>query len=648
MGKGFQYINMSKDNKTNYSAEQITVLEGLEPVRKRPGMYIGGTGKEGLHHMIWEIVDNAVDEAMGGHCDTIDVELLPDNYFSVKDNGRGIPVDKHKKTGLSALETVLTKLHAGGKFGGDGYKTSGGLHGVGVSVVNALSESLKAEVFKDGKVYSQEYKRGAPQSDLKVTSETKQKGTKITFKPDGKIFPEPEFDYKYIINRLRNYAYLNKGIKINILDGRNPDNTSNYSFYFEGGISTYVKHLNKNKQAVNDPPMYVSKEIDDVQVELAVAYTEEYNERTMCFANNIINPEGGTHLTGFKTAITRVINDYAKQKEILRSSDPKLSGDDVREGITAIISVRLREPQFEGQTKGKLGNPEIRSIVDTVAYESMNTYLEEHPKEARKIIEKCTLSAKARLAAKAARETVIRKGALDGMTLPGKLADCSQKDPSKSELYIVEGDSAGGSAKQGRDRSFQAILPLRGKILNVERARLDRMLSSDEIKNLIVALGAGVGDEFNIEKVRYHRVIIMTDADVDGSHIRTLLLTLFYRHFPELIKKGYIYIAQPPLYAVGSGKSKKYAYTDEEKNSILAGFDKDRKVNVQRYKGLGEMNPTQLWETTMDPQNRILLQVTAEEAEAADQMFTMLMGDEVAPRKKFIQTNATEVKNLDV
>lgn len=637
-----------KIEQSEYSSKQITVLEGLEPVRKRPGMYIGGTGIEGLHHLIWEVVDNAIDEAMAGRCDKIIVTMLPDNYVCVEDNGAGIPVDKHAQTGLSGLETVLTKLHAGGKFGGKGYKVSGGLHGVGISVVNALSEDLIAEIYRDGKIHKQIYSRGKAKTKLEVIGETKKNGTKITFKPDQQIFPETKFDWQIITQRLRNQAYLTKGILIDAKDYRDENKKIDCGFYFEGGIATYVRHLNKNKQVINEPPIYIQKDEQDTQVEISLAYTEDYNDRILTFANNIINPDGGTHLTGFKTALTRVINDYARKKELLKTKDISLTGDDVREGLTAIISVKLKDPQFEGQTKAKLGNPEIRSIVDGITYEGISIYLEEHPQEARKIIEKCSLSAKARLAAKAARETVIRKGILEGMTLPGKLADCSEKNPAKSEVYLVEGDSAGGSAKQGRDRSFQAILPLRGKILNVERARLDRMLTSDEIKNLIVAMGAGVGDEFKIDKVRYHRVIIMTDADVDGAHIRTLLLTLFFRHFPDLIKRGYIYIAQPPLYAIGTGKSKVYAYTDQQKEEILKSYKDSQKVNIQRYKGLGEMNPTQLWETTMDPEKRILLRVDINDAAEADNVFSMLMGDEVEPRKKFIQANATEVKNLDI
>ncbi|MCL5794984.1 MAG: DNA topoisomerase (ATP-hydrolyzing) subunit B [Patescibacteria group bacterium] len=655
-------LNKAKNQNSgdsSYTAKNITVLEGLEPVRRRPGMYIGGTGSAGLHHLIWEVADNAIDEAMAGFCDHIVISLLSDDMVAVLDNGRGIPVDVHKQTGKSALETVLTILHAGGKFGDGGYKVSGGLHGVGVSVVNALSTFLAAYVKRDNKIYFQEYSRGnaknkiseiAPESvpgqfkTLVRELNKNNSGTLIIFRPDEKIFEKREFSWNTIIDHLRQQAYLTKKVKITI----NKDGQS-HTFYFEGGIRSYVKHLAKNKQLFNDPPVYIEKRIGDVNAEISLAYVDDYNERVFTFANNIYTTEGGMHLTGFRTALTRAINDYAKKNEIFKNGD-SLTGDDVREGLVAIISVKLKEPQFEGQTKAKLGNPEARTAVETVAYEGLSTYFGENPHEARKILEKCALSLKARLAAKAARETVIRKGALEGMTLPGKLADCSEKEAAKSELYIVEGDSAGGSAKQGRDRSFQAILPLRGKILNVERARLDRMLTSEEIKNLIIALGAGIGEEMTIEKIRYHRIIIMTDADVDGSHIRALLLTFFYRHMPEVISRGYLYIAQPPLYAITSGKEKVYAYSDEEKDRVIENIHKTSqdKINIQRYKGLGEMNPTQLWETTMDPQNRILLQVTVEEAERADEIFSMLMGDEVLPRKSFIQTHAKSVKNLDI
>jgi DNA gyrase subunit B len=796
-----------------YTAKQITVLEGLEPVRRRPGMYIGGTGPEGLHHLIWEVVDNSIDEAMAGFANEILVELLPDNKVIVTDNGRGIPVDIHSQTKKSALETVLTTLHAGGKFGEGGYKVSGGLHGVGVSVVNALSSWMRAEVYRDGKIYVQEYSRGKAKSPVKATGATDKKGTAIFFIPDEKVFATRDFSLTTIYNHLRQQAYLTKKVQITVCDHRKNPDVPCYAFYFEGGISSYVRHLNKNKQVLNDPPAYAEKQIDKVTIEVAIAYTDDYNEHVFTFANNIHTIEGGMHLTGFKTALTRAINDYAKKYELIK--DDVFSGDDVREGLTAVISVKLPNPQFEGQTKARLGNPEIKNLTEQATYEGLSYYLEEHPSDARKIVEKCGLSLRARVAARAARDTVIRKGVLEGMTLPGKLADCSEKDAAKSELYIVEGNSAGGcfsgdtklalvdgrnlsfkelikedkrgktnycyavqedgnigvekilsprltkrnaqvieitldnnekiictpdhrfmlrnhsylaandlknsqslmplrkkisqiggritddrkhhldfnglknnlvinynhkiksikflskkidvydievpnthnfalasgvfvhnSAKQGRDRKFQAILPLRGKILNVERARLDRMLTSEEIKQLIIALGAGIGETVNMAKLRYHRIIIMTDADVDGSHIRTLLLTLFYRHFPGMIKGGYLYIAQPPLYLVSKGKTKEYAYNDAQKDNLVKKLGKD--VSIQRYKGLGEMNPEQLWETTMNPENRVLLKVRTQDAEKADEIFSMLMGDEVGPRKRFIQTHAKNVKNLDV
>ncbi len=876
--------------KTTYDASQITVLEGLDPVRKRPGMYIGGTGPEGLHHLIWEVFDNSLDEAMAGYCDRIEVTLLPDGSARITDNGRGIPVDKQRQTGKSALETVLTILHAGGKFGDGGYKVSGGLHGVGVSVVNALSTKLRAEVKRDGKLYAQEYEKGKPLSDIKVVGTAEGTGTIITFSPDPEIFKNIRFSFKTIVDHLRQQAYLTKKVWITITDERigvtdsaeedfddqieseeeitetdvvgekiEEDDIDNkesrpiqpkepslkpkiYNFYFEGGIKSYVVSLSKNRQPINEKPFYYEKIIDDVQTTIAVVYTDDFKEHVYSFANNIHTTDGGTHLTGFRSALTRVINDYAKKNGWIKSASEALSGDDVREGLTAVISVKLREPQFEGQTKAKLGNAEVRSIAETATAEGFAYYLEENPQEGRRIVEKCSLSAKARLAARAARETIIRKGALEGMTLPGKLADCSSKDPSRSEIYIVEGDSAGGcfsgdakvaltdgrnlsfkqlieedkkgkqnycytikqggkigiekitnprlthkkasviklvldngeeivctpdhkfmlrdssfiqakdlktdsslmsfdiditssniseidhsnlklvrieslktnidvydievpsthnfalasgvfvhnSAKSARDRNFQAILPLRGKILNVERARLDRMLSSDEIKALIVAVGVGIGDQIDYKKLRYHRIIIMTDADVDGAHIRTLLLTFFYRNFPDIVENGHIYIAQPPLYIISHGKEKVPCYNDQEKDDYLKkiGFEpeeiqsevqesespeeivdeeteetegdtekdndpksdkkKPGKISIQRYKGLGEMNPEQLWQTTMNPANRVLLQVTVEEAEKADEIFTMLMGDEVPPRKRFIQTHAKAVKNLDV
>jgi len=634
---------------SDYTAKHITVLEGLEPVRRRPAMYIGGTGTEGLHHLIWEVVDNAIDEAMTGFCDRIVVELLPENKVKVIDNGRGIPIDIHKQTKKSALETVMTTLHAGGKFGqSQAYKVSGGLHGVGVSVVNALSSWLQAEVHREGKIYVQEYSRGKAKAAVKMVGTTKERGTTIIFQPDEEIFKDLEFSWETVLGHLRQQAYLTKGVTITVCDFRKEkDNPQNcYTFYFEGGISSFVRHINKYKVALNDPPTYFEKEINGVKVEIALSYTEDFNEHVFAFANNIHTTEGGTHLTGFRSALTRAINDYAKKMEFIKGTDEVLSGEDTREGLTAVISVKLPDPQFEGQTKARLGNPEVKNIVEQATLEGLGFYLEENPSEARKIVEKCSLSLRARLAARAARETVIRKGALEGMTLPGKLADCSSRDAKKTELYIVEGDSASGSAKQGRDRAFQAILPLRGKILNVERARLDKMLSSEEIKNLIVALGTGIGETLKIEKLRYHRIIIMTDADVDGSHIRTLLLTLFYRHFPELVNAGNLFIAQPPLYAIYRGKEKEFAYNDEQKEKILTKIGQG--ATIQRYKGLGEMNPDQLWETTMNPENRILLEVTVEDAQKADQIFSMLMGDEVGPRKRFIQTHAKNVKNLDV
>ncbi len=659
---------MARKRKTtkggNYDANSIQVLEGLDPVRKRPGMYIGGTSTEGLHHLIWEVVSNSIDEAMAGYGKYIEVRLLPEgNRISVSDRGRGIPVGKHKQTGLSALETVLTTLHAGGKFGGEGYKVSGGLHGVGVSVVNALSTYVKAEVKQNGKIYRQEYKMGKPTSKIKVVGKTKETGTTIEFEPDPAIFPKIEWNWQKIVNYLREQAYLTKGVEIKIIDERfdKKGMFRRRGFCFDGGIKSFVEFLNKGKEVVNKNIFYVEKEQDGMLVELAVQYQSGLTENVQSFANNIHTGEGGMHETGFRTALTRVINTYARKNNILKEKDANLTADDVREGLTAVISVKLSEPQFEGQTKTKLGNSEARTIVNNITNEALLDFFDRHPADAKAIIMKALVSAKARLAAKAAKEAVVRKGALDGLTLPGKLADCSSRKPELSELYIVEGDSAGGSAKQGRDRRFQAILPLRGKILNVERARIDKMLASAEIKNLVMALGTGVGDKMDINKARYHRIIIMTDADVDGSHIRTLLLTLFYRYFKELIERGYVYIAQPPLYQIKKGKVVKYAYSDQEKEGILAKLvgkknlseeeikaGKTAGVVIQRYKGLGEMNPEQLWETTMDPENRVMQQVKIEDAQKADQIFDVLMGNEVAPRKKFIQAHARNVRNLDV
>ena len=629
-----------------YGADQIQVLEGLSAVRKRPGMYIGSTDVTGLHHLVWEIVDNSIDEAMAGYCTDITVVLHKDGAVSVEDNGRGIPVDKQKQTGKSALETVLTVLHAGGKFGDGGYKVSGGLHGVGVSVVNALSSRTIAEVYRDGKVYMQEYKCGDVVAEVAVTGKTDKRGTKITFYPDKSIFDTVEFNFQTILNRLRQQSYLTKGVTISITDQRTED-VQKYRFYFEGGVKSYVQHLNKNKESIGSV-VYIEKDMPEGLIEVALQYNTTFQETIYTFANNIHTVDGGMHLTGFKSALTRTINNYARKAEILKEKDENLVADDVREGLTAIVSVKLANPQFEGQTKGKLGNAEMRTAVETVFGEAFNEYLEEHPAEGRGIVGKCHLAARARLAARAARDTVIRKGALEGMTLPGKLADCSSKNPSESELFIVEGDSAGGSAKQGRDRHTQAILPLRGKILNVEQSRLDKILANNEVKNLVIAMGVGIGETFDIEKLRYHKVVIMTDADVDGAHIRTLILTLFYRYFKVLIESGYIYIAQPPLYKIAQGKSANYVYSDVEKEDLIKGFSKDAKYSIQRYKGLGEMNPDQLWETTMDPNNRMMFRVTIEDAEKADQVFDTLMGAEVMPRKKFIQAYAKKVKNLDI
>jgi DNA gyrase subunit B len=679
--------NQAKNSvkKSTYDASAITVLEGLDPVRKRPGMYIGSTSSTGLHHLIWEVVDNGLDEAMAGFADEVTITLLPDGYVKVSDNGRGIPVGKHKVTGVSALETVLTKLHAGGKFGGDnsGYKVSGGLHGVGVSVVNALSEHLIAEVNTEGKVWRQEYKIGKPKSKLKSTGPSKKTGTTITFKPDASIFKETEFSWGKILDHYRQQAYLNKGITIKINDKRKEHREKSYAFYFEGGIKAYVKNLHRNKTVKNETIFYIEKEIEDSKVEIALQYNDEFNEMVLPFANNIYNLEGGTHLVGFRTALTRTLNNYARSQNILKEKEENLTGDDVREGLTSIISVKLKEPQFEGQTKGKLGNAEMKGYVEQIFGESFAIFLEEHPKEAAAIVGKCILSSQARMAARTARASILRKGALDGMTLPGKLSDCSSRKAEECELYIVEGDSAGGSAKQGRNRKFQAILPLRGKILNVERARLDKMLANNEIKNLVIAMGTNINDQFDLSKLRYHRIVIMTDADVDGAHIRTLLLTLFFRHFNQLVTNGHLFVAQPPLYQIKKGSALKYAYTEEEKIAIIKEFggnveesdssnadneekdsaeaetndeeenkkkDKARasKISIQRYKGLGEMNPEQLWETTMNPETRMMKQVTVEDAALADSLFDMLMGGDVAPRKKFIQTHAQKVENLDI
>ncbi|HCR55844.1 TPA: DNA topoisomerase (ATP-hydrolyzing) subunit B [Candidatus Saccharibacteria bacterium] len=650
----------------SYDGSQIQVLEGLEPVRKRPGMYIGSTGYDGVHHLIKEIADNSIDEAIAGFASRVDVEILEDGGITIVDDGRGIPVDKHPKTGLSTLETVLTVLHAGGKFGGGGYKVSSGLHGVGSSVVNALSTKLIAEVVKDGELYRIEFERGAATSPLKKMGKTERAdGTAITFYPDPTIFKETiEFDYKWVVNYLRHQAYLTKGVYVAVVDKRTSERAA---FYFEGGIQSYAKHLNIGKNVVGDQPFYVEKQVEEALIEVAVQYNDSYVETVRPFANNVLTPDGGTHLVGFRSALTRVINDYARKSGLLKEKEENLTGDDIREGLTAIILVKLPDPQFEGQTKNKLGNPEVRRYVEQVMNEYFAYYLDETPAIAKKIVGKALLAARARKAARAARDNVIRKGALDGMNLPGKLADCSSKDPSESEIYIVEGDSAGGSAKSGRDSRTQAILPLRGKVLNVERARLDRMLANNEIVALIKALGVGIGEQFDISGLRYHRIIIMTDADVDGSHISTLLLTFLFRYMKEVIDGGHVYLAKPPLYSVNHGKKKIYAYDEDDRERILDEIiknkaekgaviaddeDKNKQagVTISRFKGLGEMDAEQLWETTMQPENRVLIQVKVADAEAADAVFTKLMGDDVSLRKNFIQTRAKDVdlEELDV
>jgi len=628
-----------------YNAEQIQVLEGLEPVRKRPGMYIGTTSLRGLHHLVYEIVDNSIDEALAGYCTQIDIVIGEDNTIMVSDNGRGMPVDMHSKSNKPAVEIIHTVLHAGGKFGGGGYKVSGGLHGVGASVVNALSEWMIVEVKRNGKIYKIEFSRGKTTSELSVIGETDENGSKTTFKPDAQIFDETVFDFQTLEYRLREMAFLNKGIKISLTDERS-ETTRKSIFFYEGGIKEFVTYLNKNRTSIHDNVIYRESQVEGNTVEIAVQYTDGYTENIYTFANNINTHEGGTHLSGFKSALTKAINDYARKKGFLKEKEENLTGEDIREGITAIISVKLPEPQFEGQTKTKLGNNDIRGVVESVASEMFSEFLEENPNEGKIISEKCIRASKAREAARKARELTRRKGLLDGMTLPGKLADCSERDPSKTEVYIVEGDSAGGSAKQGRDRATQAILPLRGKILNVEKANFSRIFNSAEIRAMITAFGCGIGDEFDVEKLRYHKIMIMTDADVDGAHIRTLLLTFFFRYMRPLIEEGYIYIAQPPLYKISKGKSMQYAYSDQELQKILE--ESGRNVDIQRYKGLGEMNPEQLWETTMDPENRIILRVGIDDAVEADMIFSTLMGEKVDPRREFIEENARYVTNLDV
>jgi len=691
-----------KTSDGGYDAKQITVLEGLEPVRRRPAMYIGSTGSQGLHHMIWECVDNAIDEAIPGYCTEIEVELLPKDMVRVSDNGRGIPVDLHKQTGRSALEVVMTKLHAGAKFGQGVYKVSGGLHGVGVSVVNALSSYTRAEVKRDGKLWVQEYKTGQPLKKVKAIGPAKGTGTTIIFQADPKVFDKVEFSWETIISHLRQQAYLTKGVKIKLINKREATQPKSYSFYFEGGVASYVRYLNRTNELQHQNIFYVQKQVEPegdrgmgIFVEIAFQYTVDYKESLFGFANNIHTTEGGMHIVGFRAALTRVLNNFAREKQYLKEKDDNLSGDDAREGLTAVISVRLANPQFEGQTKARLGNNEARSAVESVLSTALKNFLEENPKDAQGIIEKCLLAAKARQAARTARDAVLRKGVLDSLSLPGKLADCSSKDPSKSELYIVEGDSAGGSCKMGRDRTYQAVLPLRGKILNTERSRLDKILENQELKSLIIALGTNIGEQFDISDLRYHKIIIMADADSDGMHIKTLLLTFLYRYFPEIVRQGYVYVAQPPLYRIQKGKETVYVYSDDEKEKILSGGkqfkiksssrkqagvkmavkgfkvksiegagdeeaetdseeikDEEKNemagVNVQRYKGLGEMNPEELFETTMDPQKRVLKRVEFEDSAKVDEIFEILMGKEVGPRKIFIQAHAKTVKNLDV
>jgi DNA gyrase subunit B len=629
-----------------YDESQIQVLEGLEAVRKRPGMYIGSTSSRGLHHLVWEVVDNSIDEALAGYCTRIEVVIRKDGSVTVIDNGRGIPVGEHPKMKRPTLEVVLTVLHAGGKFGGEGYKVSGGLHGVGVSVVNALSEHLTVEVKRDGHIHRQEYKRGVPLYDVRVVGETDETGTTVTFKPDPEIFTETtEFEYDTLQTRIRELAFLNKGIEIVLRDERTG---AEDTYKYDGGIIEFVQYLNRNKELLHEQPIYVEGMRENIQVEIALQYNDSYTENIYSFANNIHTHEGGTHESGFKSALTRIVNEYVRRIGLLKDNDSNLTGEDVREGLTAIISVKIPEPQFEGQTKTKLGNGEVRGIVESLFAEKFQEFLDENPSVARRISEKGVQAARAREAARKARELTRRKSALEVSALPGKLADCSSRDASICELYIVEGDSAGGSAKQGRDRHFQAILPLRGKILNVEKARLDRILTNEEIRAIITAIGTGIGEDFDLSKARYHKIIIMTDADVDGAHIRTLLLTFFYRYMRQIIEAGYVYIAQPPLYKIERNKVVRYALNDAERDRILAEFGDGAKVNIQRYKGLGEMDAGQLWETTMDPENRTMLQVTIQDAIQADAIFDTLMGDNVEPRREFIQANAKFVKNLDI
>ena len=640
-------MNQNSVPEEAYGADQIQVLEGLEAVRKRPGMYIGSTSGRGLHHLVWEIVDNSIDEALAGYCTEINVTIEMDNSITVKDNGRGIPVGIQEKTGRPAVEVILTVLHAGGKFGGGGYKVSGGLHGVGASVVNALSSYLEVYVHREGHIHYQKFERGVPAADLKVVGDSEVTGTITHFLPDTEIFTETvEYDYDTLATRIRELAFLNKGLLITLEDKRVENKRAQY--HYEGGIISYVEHLNRTKEVLHEEPIYIEGERDGIAVEISMQYNDGYTESIYSFANNIHTYEGGAHESGFKTALTRAINDYARKNGLIKESETNLTGEDVREGLVAIISIKHPNPQFEGQTKTKLGNSEVRTITDSVFAEHLGKFLLENPDVARKIVDKGLMATRARLAAKKARELTRRKSALEVSSLPGKLADCSSKDPSISEIYIVEGDSAGGSAKQGRDRHFQAILPLRGKILNVEKARLDRILSNNEVRAMITAAGTGIGEDFDISKARYHKIVIMTDADVDGAHIRTLLLTFFYRYMRKIIEAGYIYIAQPPLYKVQQGKKIEYAYNDQQLEAIQATLSATPKPNVQRYKGLGEMNPDQLWDTTMNPETRTLLQVSLKDAIEADETFEMLMGEKVEPRRQFIEENAQYVKNLDI
>jgi DNA gyrase subunit B len=629
-----------------YTAESIQVLEGLDAVRRRPSMYIGSTDTRGLHHLVWEVVDNSIDEAMAGHASRIDVTILADGSLRNSDNGRGVPVGRHK-TGKDALEVVHTVLHAGGKFGGGGYKVSGGLHGVGVSVVNALAEWLSVESARDGKLYGQRYERGKPSGAVRALGNSNGRtGTTTHFKPDAQIFETLDFEFETIAQRLRESAYLNKGIWISLTDERVAP-PQERSFYFEGGLVSFVRHLNKNKETLHPRPIYVERQDGQTAIEVALQYNDSYTENLHAFANNINTVDGGTHVTGFRAALTSSLNDYARRAGILRESDTNLSGDDVREGLTAVVSVKLVDPQFEGQTKAKLGNAEVKGQVQAAVAEGIAQHLDENPADGRRIIEKSLTAARAREAARKARDLVIRKGALEGMSLPGKLADCQERDPDRSELYIVEGDSAGGSAKQGRDRRFQAVLPMRGKLLNVEKARLDKILSSENVRPLIIALGAGIGDSFDLSKLRYHRIILLADADVDGAHIRTLLLTFFYRHMPDVIENGYLYIAQPPLYRISTGKVTRYAQDEKERDRIVKEL-KVKNLTIQRFKGLGEMNADQLWETTMNPETRTLLRAEVEDAAETDQIFSTLMGEKVQPRREFIKAEARKVRNLDV